>query len=128
MKSGPGAAGRQNVDVLVRLAQKRDRDFRNRTAVALAVMNHYDAAAGLYQIYGDRADRFRQHLRLAQWALEAGDTPTAQSEAWKAVQTASLDRDQRYALSVLVDAHEADKSLDKLLKEFENKGKLTADE
>ncbi len=122
------AVGQQNIEALVRLAQSRDRDFRNRAAVALAVLSHYDEAAGLYQVYGEGSDRFRQHLRLAQWALEAGDASGAQEEAWKAVQVATLDRDQRYALSVLVDAYEKDNTLEKLLQRFERKGKLSADE
>jgi Tfp pilus assembly protein PilF len=122
------AAGEQNVEALVQLAQRRDRGFRNRAAVALALLNRYGEAAGLYEAYGEAGDRFPQHLRLAQWALEAGNVSAAQEEAWKAVQFAALDRDQRYALSVLVEAHEADNSMDRLLDRFETKGTLSAAE
>ncbi len=122
------AVGQQNIEALVRLAQGRDRAFRNRAAVALAVLNYYDEATGLYEVYGEGSERFRQHLRLSQWALEAGHAPGAQEEAWKAVQSAPLDRDRRYALSVLVDAHMLDDSLDKLLTRFEKKGRLTEEE
>lgn len=105
----------QNVDALVKLAQSRDREFRNRAAVALAILNRPAEAVALYEVFGEGAQLQRRHLRLAQWALQAGQAPKAQEEAWQAVLGSSLSRDVRYSLSVLVEAHELDGSWDRLL-------------
>ncbi|MEJ1962756.1 MAG: hypothetical protein WDO56_14905 [Gammaproteobacteria bacterium] len=120
--------GQQDVSQLVTLARGRDREFRNRAAVALAVLGHYDEANHLYTIFGETSERFRQHLRLAQWALEAGNAGMAQEEAWHAVALATAERDRRYSLSVLVEAHESDKSLDRLLQRLDNEKQLTPEQ
>jgi predicted Zn-dependent protease len=118
----------RHADSLVDLAKTRDHAFRNRAAVALAILGHPDDALHLYQVDGQGSERFREHLRLAQWALVARNAATAKEEAWTAVQTATLDRDRRYALSLLTEAHAADGSLDQLLARFASQTSLTLDE
>lgn len=103
------------VRALVDLARTRDRAFRNRAAVALAILNHPGEAAGLYEVYADGPEGQRQHLRLAQWALQARQARRAQDESWEAVRSATLSRDLRYSLSVMVEAHELDASWDRAL-------------
>lgn len=117
----------QNVDALVQLAKTRDREFRNRAAVALAILNHPAEAADLYEVFGEGTQRQRQHLRLAQWAVQARQAQKAQAEAWQAVQGATLSRDVRYNLSVLIEAHELDESWDQLLAKFAAEPNLSAD-
>ena len=121
------ATSAQNVAELVKLAQTRDREFRNRAAVALAILNHPTEAADLYQVFGEGSPRQRQHLRLAQWAVQARQAQKAQDEAWLAVQGATLPRDVRYSLSVLVEAHELDESWDRLLAKFAAQTELSVD-
>ncbi|MBK9240454.1 MAG: hypothetical protein IPL75_09320 [Acidobacteria bacterium] len=108
----------KDVQGLVALAKASPRDFRNRAAIALAILDFDKEAADLYQVFGEGTDRFRHHIRVAQWAIQAGDAPKAQTESWQAVQTATFDRDRNYGLSLLVEAHTLDKSLDKLLDRF----------
>ncbi len=108
----------KDVQGLVELAKASPRDFRNRAAIALAILDFDKEAADLYQVFGEGTDRFRHHIRVAQWAIQAGDAPKAQFESWQAVQTATFERDRNYGLSLLVEAHTLDKSLDKLLDRF----------
>ena len=117
----------QNVEALVKLAKTRDREFRNRAAVALAILDHPAEAADLFEVFGEGAQRQRQHLRLAQWAVQANQAKKAQDEAWEAVQGATLSRDVRYSLSVLVEAHELDESWERLLAKFAAEPNLSAD-
>lgn len=117
----------QNVEALVALARTRDRQFRNRAAVALAILNHPAEAADLYEVFGEGAAQQRQHLRLAQWALQAGQAAKAQDQAWQAVLGATLARDVRYSLSVLVEAHELDASWERLLARFAGQPQLGPD-
>jgi len=108
----------KDVQGLVALARTSPRDFRNRAAIALAILDFDKEAADLYQVFGEGSERFRQHIRVAQWAIQAGDAAKAQAESWQAVQDATFDRDRNYGLSLLVEAHTLDKSLDKLLDRF----------
>lgn len=108
----------EDVDALVTMARQRDRDFRNRAAVALAILNHPAEAATLYEPTGTDAALQHQYVRLAQWALQARLAGPAQAAAWQAVTTGVLTRDLRYSLSLLVEAHELDESWDQLLTRF----------
>jgi Tfp pilus assembly protein PilF len=118
----------QNVKGLVDLAKTRPGDFRNRAAIALSVLGFNNDAADLYQINAEGSERFRQHLRVAQWAVRGGNAARAQEQAWQAVRTATLDRDRRYALSLLVEAHGLDNSLPKLIDRFAQQASLSPDE
>jgi len=117
-----------NVHQLVELARNREPEFRHRAAIALALLGHFDEAIDLYVIRGDAVARFHQNLRLTQWSLQAGRPAAAQECAWHAVGLGPNERDRRYALSLLVEAHDADKSLDRLLQKFAAKSVLSAEE
>lgn len=117
----------RDVRALVELARTRDREFRNRAAVALAILNRPAEAIELYEVHGEGGEAQRHHLRLAQWALAARQAPRAQAEAWQAVLTASLPRDLRYSLGVLVEAHALDESWDTLLARFNERPGLDSE-
>ena len=121
------AVGR-NVQGLVDLAESSPRDFRNRAAIALAILGFDEEAAELYEVFGEGSERFQQHVRVAQWAIRAGNAVTAQDHAWQAVQAAVLDRDRRYGLSLLTEAHHLDQSLDQLLDRLAAQPTLSGDE
>src|SRR5688500_9263224 len=120
------AAQHKDIEPLVRLARQRDRAFRDRAAVVIAILGHPEKAAGLQPV--DGPDRFHQHLRRAQWFVQAGLPTAGQEEAWQAVRSAPLSRDRRYALSMLVEAHGVDSSYERLLERFSRQTKLGDDE
>lgn len=121
-------AVKQNVSGIMELARTRPREFRNRAAIALAILDFDKEAAELYQVYGEGSERFRQHVRVAQWAIQARDAAKAQDEAWQAVRMATFDRDINYGLSLLVEAHMLDASLDRLLARLGQQKTLTPQE
>lgn len=118
----------QNVESLTALAKTRPREFRNRVSIALAILDFDKEAAALYEVYGAGAERFRQHVRVAQWAIQAKEAPRAQAEAWSAVRAATVERDRNYGLSLLVEAHLLDRSLDRLLDRLAGQPALTPEE
>lgn len=95
-----------------------DRDQRNQAAIILALRNEPKAALDLYEVSGEGTDRFRQLVRLAEWALAANEHERAQQFAWEAVDVAKMRRDRRYALTVVVSAYRAGEAIDKLLERF----------
>ncbi len=48
--------GKSNIKALIDLATTRDHDFRNRAAVASAILNHHDEARKLYEIGEKRTE------------------------------------------------------------------------
>jgi hypothetical protein len=95
----------------------RDADEKNRAAIVLALDGRFAEALELFQVgeASDAAEAFRRELRLAEWALAAGDAPRAQQHADTCVKTAGPARDRRYAWGLLVEAHRLDKTLDALV-------------
>ena len=113
----------RNVDALVELARGRDQSFRNRAAIALAILGHPDLAVGIYRVSeGERSQVYREHVRLAQWALASGDHAAAQRQAWLAFDAARLELDARYALALLVESHRRDDGLTRLIADLDNHG------
>ena len=108
-------ATERNVDALVELASKRGQDFRNRAAIALAVLGHSAHALALYRVADTFGDLFRQQVRLAEWAIAAGSLKEAQTLAWRALEVAGPRADRLYTLAVLVEAYREDGALNKLL-------------
>ncbi|MCY3623773.1 MAG: hypothetical protein OXH68_18955 [Gammaproteobacteria bacterium] len=106
-----------NVDALVELAQGRDQSFKNRSAIALAILGHPDLAREIYgAVTGDDLDRtYREHVRLAQWALASDAHSVAQRQAWLAFEAAGGQVDARYALALLVESHREQGSLTELI-------------
>ena len=108
-------ASNRNVDALIDLAKGRDRTFRNRAAITLALLGHPDLATGLYEVSAELGSPFRQRARIAHWAIESRQFELAQTECWQAVEAASTRADRLYALALLVEAHRKDDALAELL-------------
>ncbi len=110
-----------DVRPLSSLAERSDTAFRNRIAVLLAVLGHPGKALGMYTPAPDASDdaRLRDHLRLTEWALQAGDLSAARETAWRAVRQAGSRQDRLYALALLTEAHRLDDSLAELVAELE---------
>ena len=104
-----------------------DREQRNQAAMILALRNEPAKALALYQVQGEGSDRFRQLIRLAEWALAAEDYPAAQEFGWEAVQVGKMKRDRRYALTVVVSAYRAGNAIDALLTRLEASTQLKDD-
>lgn len=115
---------------LAKLARQKGNGFRNRASVALAILGHERQAIELYRVDADasRSDKYRQHIRLADWSIRANDAERAQQEAWEGVQLANLKRDRRYALALLVEAHRLNDSIDTLVARLEAQKTLTPEE
>jgi hypothetical protein len=119
--NGAGAAPREpgEPSALATYAREtEDPELCRRSALALASQGKFAEAAELYVAVGEDTARFRQEVRLAEWALSADNFESARTHAWLAVREAGLRRDRRYALGVLVEAHRADKSLKSLIELF----------
>ncbi len=108
-------ASDRNVDALVALANERDQRFRNRAAITLALLGHPDQALALYDPGEQFGNPFRQHVRVAQWAIDAGDLGLAQEASWTAYQATEAQSDALYALALLAEAYRKDDALDELL-------------
>ena len=108
-------ASNRNVDTLIELAKERDRAFRNRAAITLALLGHADSATRLYEVSAELGNPFRQRARIAHWAIESGQFELAQMESWHAFEAAATRADRLYALALLVEAHRKDGALAELL-------------
>ena len=108
-------ASNRNIDALLALANQRDQAFRNRAAITLALLGHPDQALLLYDPSAGSGNPFRQHVRVAQWAIDAGDLDLAQEAAWTAYQATDVRSDALYALALLAESYRKDDALDELL-------------
>ncbi len=97
------------------LEEGRDPALRNRAAVVLGLIDRPEDAIELYQVDLEAPKLFRQEVRVAEWAIRADNAAKAQEFAWRAVRSAKLRRDRFYALTILVEAHRMDESLDALI-------------
>lgn len=104
-----------------------DRTQRNQAATILALRNEPKAALELYEVHGEGTERFRQLVRLSEWALAAKEFEKAQEFGWEAVQIAKMKRDRRYALTVVVSAYRAGDAIDALLQRLEQSPDLKND-
>ncbi|MCP3915531.1 MAG: tetratricopeptide repeat protein [bacterium] len=104
-----------------------DEALRNRAAVVLAVSERPQDAIELFVASGTETQRFRQEARLAQWAIDADASDVAQEHAWIALEVAKLRRDRNYALTLLVEAHRKDETLDALIARFAEAPELAAE-
>ena len=117
----------RNVDALVDLAQQRDQGFRNRAAVALALLGHPAKAIELYRPDAGPERRFQQHVRLAEWAIAVADLQRAQREAWAAYRGARVRTNVLYALAVLVEAYRKADALPRLIEELGQRAEANED-
>jgi len=120
--------GEEHEDALAELArgESQPRDFRNRAAIALALLGRPADAIDLFvPTEEEGTPLFRDLVRLAEWAVRAEDAAQAQDFAWRAAEAATLTRDRAYALAVLVEAHRLDETLDALLQRFADAPELS---
>ena len=111
--------GNRDIDALVDLARQRDQTFRNRAGIVLALLGHPAEAIALYRASPELGNPFRQHARLAHWAIEADGFARAQAEARLARQAAGTRVDRLYALALLVEAYRKAEALDDLIDHLE---------
>lgn len=110
------------------MAEGADPELANRAAVLLALLGRPGDAIEVYKVPTDAKGAFRGELRVAEWGLRSDQPKIAQEAAWRAVKVATLGRDRRYALAVLLEAHRADKSEATLIKRFAAELALSSDE
>ena len=111
----------RNVDALVELAEQRDQDFQNRAAIVLAILGHPDKATALYRVSDGFGQPFRQHVRLAHWALSAGEHELARRESWLGYDVAPARADALYALVLLFESHRQEDDLQALVAELDER-------
>ncbi len=113
---------RQEVDALVELAEQRDQAFKNRAAITLAILGHPEKALDLYLPDPESDYYFRQLVRVAEWALKAGDNAKAQRVAWLAYDATEIRFDALYALTLVDEAYRNEDKMDELVGILEQRG------
>ncbi|MFT5105048.1 MAG: putative Zn-dependent protease [Pseudoalteromonas tetraodonis] len=103
---------------LAAFAADRDPAFQNRAALILALADKPKQALELYNPAEQGNERFKQQIRIAEWAMAANDMPKAQEAAWQALMSAKLKRDRRYSLTVLAESYRRANSLEQLIERF----------
>ena len=128
-KPKPGEQEASKPSALFTAASRPDyaEQQKDNAAVVLALLGRPREALQLFGAEGDGSQRFRQEVRMAEWALAAGDASSAQTHAWLARGAASVRRDRMYALTLLVEAHRRDQSIDKLIDRFAGTAELDAE-
>ena len=111
-----------DVGALEQLAAQREQVARNGAAVVLALQGHPERAIALYEPHKETGRMFRQHLRLADWAIRAGAAELARLEAWRAYRSAPSPADARYALALLAESYRDAGQLDGLLADLAERG------
>ena len=107
-----------NVLALEELAKRRDQEFRNQAAVVLALLGRPERAIPLYKPRAGDGRLYRQHLRLAEWALQADEHELARQQAWLAYGEAEIRVDRLYALALLTESYRKAEALDALLEDL----------
>lgn len=115
-------ASRIDVESLEKLALRRDRKFRNQVAVAVALLGRPERAIELYEPRAEDGGLYRQHLRVADWALTAREHGLAREQAWLAYAEAEVRLDRRYALALLSESYRETGELDRLLADLALRG------
>ncbi len=108
----------RSVESLGDLAGQRDQDFRNQAAVVLALLGRPERAFDLYKPRAEDGRLYRQHLRLAEWALQSEEYELARAQAWLAYEEAEVRVDRLYALALLTESYRMSGELDALLEDL----------
>ena len=111
----------RNVQALENLAAGRDQMFRNQAAVVLALLKRPQRAIALYRPMEQAGPLFRQHVRLAEWAIQVGEHQSAREQAWLAYAQASLRADGLYALALLAESYREAGELNLLLEDLDQR-------
>ncbi|HGY91326.1 MAG TPA: hypothetical protein ENK43_09160, partial [Planctomycetes bacterium] len=112
----------KNHEALVSYAREEglDRTRRNAAAVILGLFGREKDAVDLFEVQGRKTKRFRQLVRLTEWALSSKQFDKAREFAWGAAKAAVTRRDKRYGLSLVASAYRGDGKIDELLRKFES--------
>ena len=113
--------GGRSVEAVEELASRRGQGFRNQAAVVLALLGHPERAIKLYKPGAGDGRLYRQHLRLAEWALQAEEHELARKQAWLAYVEAEIRVDRLYALALLTESYRKAEELDALLEDLEQR-------
>ena len=97
----------------------------NRAAMILALTGKADEARALYSVPQDAEKPIRYILRLAQWCLHDRAWKEARTWAEKAIDTATLRRDRRYAYALLTEAYRGTHDLPGLIERLLGQDDLT---
>ena len=117
-----------DTEKLLNLAKEKVPVVTNRIATVLALNGEYAEAIKLYKVISSSGRvRFTELVRLTEWALQAGDTKLAQSQAWLAVQAASVSLNRRYALSLLVESYRLNNQLNHLITQLKTTKQLSTE-
>ena len=108
----------RSVAAVEELAGRRDQEFRNQAAVVLALLGRPQRAIALYEPRAEDGKLYRQHLRLAEWALQADEHELARKQAWLAYGEAAVRVDRLYALALLTESYRKAEELDALLEDL----------
>ena len=108
----------RSVAAVEELAGRRDQEFRNQAAVVLALLGRPQRAIALYEPRAEDGKLYRQHLRLAEWALQADEHELARKQAWLAYGEAEVRVDRLYALALLTESYRKAEELDALLEDL----------
>ncbi|MFQ5655070.1 MAG: hypothetical protein ACE5GW_10110 [Planctomycetota bacterium] len=94
-RRGAGARADEGPSPLALFAAEegRDPELRDQAAIVLALLDGQKEAIDLFTPEGEGTERFRQDVRLAEWALEAEEWRRAQEFAWSACRAAALGRE-----------------------------------
>ena len=111
----------RDVQALENLAAERDQLFRNQAAVVLALLGRPERAIALFRPMDEAGSLFRQHVRLAQWAIQAGEHEKAREQAWLAYAEASLRADGLYALALLAESYRDAGELNLLVEDLDSR-------
>lgn len=102
-----------DAEALARFAQHAPTDQRWRAARVLGLLGQPGRALGLVETIptpakdAARGARWEAEMRMADWALGAGDGARARRHAWLAVEHGASATERRYALAVWVEAWRA---------------------
>ena len=108
----------RSVAAVEELAGRRDQEFRNQAAVVLALLGRPQRAIALYEPRAEDGKLYRQHLRLAEWALQADEHELARRQSWLAYGEAEVRVDRLYALALLTESYRKAEALDALLEDL----------
>ena len=108
-------ADEDNIQSLLSLAETRDQAFKNRAAVAIALLDHPDKAIVMYRPDSESEHYYRQLVRMTEWALAAQEHDLAKETSWRAYDAATALANRFYALALVVETYRRSESLPDLL-------------
>ncbi|MEL1263050.1 hypothetical protein [Pseudoxanthomonas putridarboris] len=121
-------SNQKNIQALAELAGRDGPGSKRQWAVLMSILGHESEAVGLLGKTPSALLGYRQRVQLSQWAINTGQAKVAQENSWKAVELAATKGDRKYAISLLDEAYELDRSQAQLLDRLSAKPWLSEDE